>query len=205
MHTFIDASLVARGLLGVYSGDKYTCTDITMVTKGIFSKCFSATFRGTRDILSFALFCTLFVDSAGRVSEFVWPADPKLQVPGKFLAWKHVEFYLFPTPLGGVSIRAKVRYNDLKNPVLDRSKHKTVPLRFLPIEVASEDSMRHLTALAIIDDIFESLKSFQDIQLLRAPQYGSRLKMKDSVLDLPVSCFQGYFSSQRKILTICTS
>lgn len=187
MHTFIDASLVARGLLGVRSSDKYTCTDLTMVTRGIFSRCFSAKFRGTRDILSFALFCTLFVDSAGRVSEFLWPADLAQQVPGKFLAWKHVEFLLFPSLSGGVTIRAKVRYNDLKNPVLDSSRHKTVPLRFLPIEVASEDSMRHLTALAIIDGIFESLKSFEDIQRFSPSTYGSRLKMKDSMLDLPVS------------------
>jgi hypothetical protein len=187
LHTYIDAYLVPRRLLGLNSRDKHTCTDLTMVTRGIFSIPFSAKFRGTRDILSFALFCTLFVDCAGRVSEFLWRETISLQVPGKFLAWKHVQFFAFLSSPGGVTLRAKVRYNDLKNPVLDPSKHKTVPLRFLPTELASEDSMRHLTTLAIIDGVFDSLKSFEDIQQFRPSPYGSRLKMKGSVLDLPVS------------------
>jgi hypothetical protein len=187
LHTFIDAYLVPRGFVGLNSKDKYTCTDITMITKGIFSIPFSAKFRGTRDILSFALFCTLFVDSAGRVSEFLWRDQIDLQQPGRFLAWKHIQFFSFPSKSGGVTLRAKVRYNDLKNPILDTSKHKTIPLRFLPTKVASEDSMRHLTTLAIIDGVFDCLKSFEDIQQFRPSQFGSRLKMKDSVLDLPVS------------------
>ena len=127
------------------------------------------------------------MDSVGRVSEFLWRDQIDLQQPGRFLAWKHIQFSSLPSKPGGVTSRAIVRYNDLKNPILDTSKHETIPVRFLPAKAASGDSMRHLTALAIIDGGLDPLKSFEDIQQFRPSQFGSHLKRKGSVLDLPVS------------------
>ena len=183
VHTWIQSYLVPNQMLSTLSHNKFVCHDITLLVQTLFSVRYMVTFTNTRYPLQIALFLTLLIDYAGRVSEFI--AHGKIRYRQKMLRWCHTSFYAFCTP-GGIVLKASVRFNDLKNTVFDPSKHKTIPLRFLPLELAAEDSLRLLITVAFIDRVFENLHSWEDIQNLNPGPDGTLVRIKESALLLPV-------------------
>jgi hypothetical protein len=106
----------------------------------------------------------------------------------KHLKWSQVSFYAFPTP-AGVTVRANIAFEDVKNNKLDPNKHKTIPLRLLPLSLTAENSLRMLLVLGFIDGAFENLTCWDDIQNLHPGSSGAEIRLKSSALKLPVSFF----------------
>jgi hypothetical protein len=63
-----------------------------------------------------------------------------------------------------VVLEAKLSFKCLKGSGADPTGHKTIPLKFLLLEMAAEDTLRILITLQLIDDVFRSwcdVKIFQ--------------------------------------------
>jgi hypothetical protein len=186
-HVWIDASLVERDLLATRSAKKQTAmpADLTKLRQALFQVEYLATFTDCRAPLQFALFLVLIVDCSGRAGELVAPSNTKTD-NNKHLKWSRVSLYAFPTP-AGVTIRANIAWEDLKDPKPPSNRQKIIPLRLLPLSLAGEDSPRMLLILAFIDGEFENLNSWDDIQTLHPGPDGAEILLKPSALKLPAS------------------
>jgi hypothetical protein len=184
-HAWIEGYLIPKGMVSTRGRDKYTCYDISILVSTIFSSEYIAKMANTRAPLQLVLFLTLATDCAGRVGEFVLTYGKKTKPT--YLRWRHATITAFRTP-AGVTLRGTLRFQDLKDFKGDPSKHKTIPLRLLPLELAAEDSFRLLLVLGLIDQVFEGLHCWEDIQRLDPGPDGSHVRIKQSALDLPVSC-----------------
>lgn len=157
--------------------------DVTTLLSALFSVEFMATFNTTRDVLQLGLFINLAVDCCGRVSELVAPGS--ISNGDKCLRWGHVEFFAFQVN-GMVEISAKVAFAGLKGPGIDSKRHKTIPLRILPLELAAEDSLLQLITIGLIDGVFENISSWSDFDNLMPGPSGTRISLRESVKVKPV-------------------
>jgi hypothetical protein len=126
-------------------------------------------------------YLSLATDCSGRVGEFL-DTYGKRKKP-TFLCWRHVTITAFRTP-AGVTLRGTIRFENLKDSNSDLNKHKTIPLRLLPLELASEDSFRLLLVLGLIDQVFKGLYNWEDIQRLDPGPNGSKVCIKTSDIGL---------------------
>ena len=185
---WLDGRLVPEGRVNTVSRQKKWASeqDVSQILATLFTIEHMATFVHTRYILYVSLFINLAVDCAGRVSELLVLGGKLCN--GKCLRWCDIEVFAFLLPDGMVTLKASVRYADLKGSNgTDVQKVKVIPLRLMPLYLAAEDSLRQLVTIGIIDDVFEAVKSWQDIQYLVPGRHGSRVKIKETALQLPVS------------------
>jgi hypothetical protein len=183
-HAWIDGYLIPKGMVTTLGKEKYTCYDITALIRTILSPEYIATMPNTRPPLQLLLFLSLATDCSGRVGEFL-ATYGKRNKP-TFLCWRHATIVAFRTPTG-VTLRGTIRFENLKDSKSDPNKHKTIPLRLLPLELASEDSFRLLLVLGLIDQVFEGLHCWEDIQRLDPGPNGTKVCIKTLALDFPVS------------------
>ncbi len=179
-HAWIDGYLIPKGMVTTLGKQKYTCYDISILVRTLFSPEYIATMSNTRIPLQVVLFLTLAIDCSGRVGEFVATHGKKNKPT--YLRWRHATITAFHTPVG-VTLRGTLRFENLKDYKSDPNKHKTIPLRLLPLELATEDSFRLLLILGLIDQVFEGLHCWEDIQRLNPGPAGSHVRIKQSALE----------------------
>ena len=190
---WLDGRLVPEGRVNTVSRRKKLTTsqDVTHILATLFTIEHMATFSHTREILYVSLFINLAVDCSGRISELLVTGGKLCN--GRCLRWKDVEVYAFHLPDGMITLKASIRYAGLKGTTgLDDHRAKVIPLRLMPLHLAAEDSLRQLVTLAIIDDVFEVVKSWKDIQSLLPGPHGSRVEIKETALEMPVSYHHTY-------------
>lgn len=183
-HAWVEGHFVPNSMVTTLTKEKYTCIDVSMLVRELFRPEYISTFSNTRAPFQLAMFLILAVDCSGRVGEFVASSSKKRHTT--YLQWRHATFMAFRTP-AGITLRGTLRFDDLKSPTFEPDKKKTIPLRLLPLELASEDSFRMLIILGLIDKVFEGLTGWGDIQKLNPGPNGTRVMIKQSALDLPVS------------------
>jgi len=182
--SWIHAELVTRSILSTLSRPKYICQDIGLLTLTLFTREYMSTFATSRDCLQTAALLVLALDCSGRISEFLGTALE----PDACLRWRHVAFYAVRLDDGTITIRATVRFEDLKDPSdAPEGMHKTIPLRLLPLSLAHQDSLRQLLAIALIDNVLEGIRSWSDLSHLDPGPNGSRMNVTAAALELPVS------------------
>ncbi|KAI9796550.1 MAG: hypothetical protein M1833_006114 [Piccolia ochrophora] len=193
-HNWIIGPLVQRGLVSTVERRKPMIigNDLTSITQAVFSIAFMATFGDTRIPLLFGLYLGLAVDCCGRVSELLARSMKRTRLTKhqekKCFRWGHVEIYAFPSTKDAreaVTFKAKLQFDLLKSPFFDPTKTKTIPLRLLPPELASQDSLRLLIILALIDGVFENHTSWSSLEKVRPGPHGTLIKFKDSFQDTP--------------------
>jgi hypothetical protein len=158
--------------------------DVTAILRKLFSIDYMTKFSSTRNELYLSLFINLAVDCCSRISEILAPGDT--QHGDRCLRVEHIKLYAVRLD-GRVTLQAKVQYKGPKGRTLARNKQKTIPLRLLPLELAAEDTLRQLVTLLLIDDVFESIKSWIDFKALDAGPNGTLIRFKDSEKGKPMS------------------
>lgn len=165
--------------------------DVTLLLRALLTVEYMATHRHTRAILYIALFLNLAVDCSGRIGELLIIGGKLCE--GKCLRWRDIEIYAFRLADGNITLKASVRYANLKGSSGQATKEqraKVIPLRLMPLHLAAEDSLRLLVTLGMIDDVFEHIQSWQDIQYLNPGPHGSQVAIRKTSLPLPVSNHQ---------------
>lgn len=197
LHEWIDASLVPKGLLSTAAPLKQVAmpADLTLLRDTLFQTDYLSTFADCRSPLQFALFLSLVVDCSRRAGELIASSNKKTD-NNKHLKWSQISFFAFPTP-AGVTVRANITFGDLKDKSFNPNKYKVTPLRLLPLSLAGEDSLRMLLISGLIDEVFEDLKSWDDIQKLRPGPNGIQINLKQTALRLPVSLQPDCFPNRR--------
>ncbi|KAJ9641412.1 hypothetical protein H2199_005382 [Coniosporium tulheliwenetii] len=122
-------------------------------------------------------------DCCSRVSELIAPGNP--QNGDKCLRWSHVELFAFQEE-AGITLMAKITYEGLKGRGIDLTRRKVIPLRLLPLELAAEDTLFQLIIVGLIDQVFENVSFWKDIEELRPGPNGTRVRIKDSESGMPV-------------------
>lgn len=187
-HDWIDGPLTLQNRVNTQARLKEMTAsrDITTLMKTLFTVEHMASYTSTRAVLYTSLFLNLAVDCSGRVGELL-ASDHKKTVGTKCLRWEHVELFAFLNVNGYPTLKAKIRFRDLKgNSKNADQRSKTIPLRLLPLKLAAEDGLRQLVTLAIIDGVLEDVSCWEDLEYLTPGEYGTRLKVKADKLKQPV-------------------
>lgn len=187
-HYWIDGPLLNAGRTNIVGRLKQmtTANDVTKLLGALFSIDHMATYLSTRAILYTSLYINLTIDCSGRIGEFV--AGERQRTP-KYLRWAQVRFYLFSgsNPNERNTIAAKISWTDLKGAIGSATKRaKSIPLRLLPLSLWTEDSLRQLLALAIIEKVLPQVTSWADIENLPASPDGVLLEMDATKSNHPV-------------------
>ncbi|KAF2225633.1 hypothetical protein BDZ85DRAFT_316789 [Elsinoe ampelina] len=183
---WVDNELIRRGLAHATPRAKPTAIpqDITTFLKKLFDVQYMTTLASTRDVLLIALFVCITVDCSTRVSEIMRPSMSaenlvlyKREHPQKFFTWSCVELFAFKTDNADtVYLQARLTFRDVKNTTRPNHQHsKTIPLRNLPVDMASEDTLFWLIVLGLIDKVFVGTESWSDFDRLKPGPNGLRV------------------------------
>lgn len=204
--------LVKKGLAHIDTKHKATAMpeDLTTFIRKLFERDIAADMGTTRDLLLIALYVCLQVDSSSRVSELLLPTigsteeteQYKRENPLKCFEWICIEPHAFRNETAGelgragkVTLKAILNFRDLKAPrgqgATSRGGYqakveKKIPLRLLPPSRVAEDSLFLLVTLGLIDQVFEGITSWQDIERLQPGENGLRIAIKANMERVPV-------------------
>jgi hypothetical protein len=166
--------------------------DVTFLIKNLFRPEILAKFVSMHQVLQFTLLLNLNIDLMGRIGELVLVGasadDPAEKWLDYLLIWRRVTFWVHLQDDGSVKFSANVRITGMKGQKKTPGLFKEIPMTHLLPEEALEDSCRLLLYLAILEGHMEidSVDSLASIQNLLTTKTGTRLKIKESSLDLPV-------------------
>lgn len=197
--------LKARGLIHDNRKPKVTplLTDISFLLRSFFQvKFLVPSLTSTRAALNVALTLGLMLDCNICVSELVDTSEsvrvesrPTLmkQNERKVFSWKRVELFAFrdENEQGPVRLQARLTFNKLKNStgITKGTRQKIIPLRLLPLDLATEDTLRWLIILGLIDGVFLSVCKWADLESVLYSSDGIKIAIKEEFLDIPVSLY----------------
>ncbi|KAK2751369.1 hypothetical protein FQN55_001106 [Onygenales sp. PD_40] len=135
-----------------------------------------------RDVLYINLFLNLAVDSCGRIGEIVCAGKSKKE---HCLHWGDVELWAKQTD-GALKIEALVTFHWLKGRRDDPNEYKQIPLRLLPPQFVFHDTLRLLLFVALLEGHLEDVRSWEELESLKPPEYASVIRIKESSKKIPI-------------------
>lgn len=204
---WIDGELLGRGLAHRIARKKPVVLpqDVTAFIMRLFDPQFMCSLPTTRDPLLIVLFTCLHIDCGGRTSEFLRPSMSAENLkaymrehPEKCFAWENVELFAYPPLAEGLSIelRGRLTFSSIKDSGHKGYKNKTIPIRLLPPHYAPEDSLFWLFTLGLIDQVFDGISKWSDLNRLQPGANGIRIRIKDGMKRMPVSD-DGFWTSSK--------
>lgn len=196
---YIDGPLLDKQLVHNETMEKQTPMpqDLSEFLRCLFQPQFMNSLQTTRETLLIALFTLLMIDCSARPIELLHPTMSRAdqaryakQHVKKFFTWERVQVYAFRRPHqegGRVYLQARIKFLDIKNPLHKGSREKSVPLRMLPPHLLMEDTVFWLTILGLIDGVFRTVSSWDDIDRLQPGPNGQLIPIKDNMNNVPVS------------------
>lgn len=130
-----------------------TKEDLDIILGIVFSDAYSLRVRNIRRILNLAIYINLFVDACGRGSDLAWGGSSVAKEDNHCLCWGHCRFYTVQVDDGDRVICANIDIKYQKGQ-RDKDLEKTITLRLLPAPIETQDSLRLLITLALVDGVF---------------------------------------------------
>ncbi|KAK9244339.1 hypothetical protein V1506DRAFT_541711 [Lipomyces tetrasporus] len=176
--------------LNLMSEDKAVAypKDVMFLISNLFRPDVLAKFPSMHQALQFVLLLNLTIDLMGRIGELLFNTtnEPWLSY---LLIWRRVTFWAHVQDDGSINFSVVLRITGMKGQKKTPGLFKEVPLHSLSPEAGLEDSCRLILYLAILEGHLEidSLDGLASIRRLQTTRTGTRLQIKESSLDLPVS------------------
>jgi hypothetical protein len=139
-----------------------TKNDLDVLIAMVFSDVFALKLSGVRLILNLALYMNLYVDSCGRGSDLAWGGPTVVEQPNHCLCWDHCDFYVVRFNDGDRVIAANINLKYQKGQTTS-DEQKTITLRLLPTTMATQDSLRLLVTLGLVDGVFGPGMTWADL------------------------------------------
>ena len=130
-----------------------TKNNLDVLIAMVFSDAFALKLSGVRLILNLALYMNLYVVSCGRGSDLAWGGPAVVEQPNHCLCWDHCDFYVVYFDDGDRVIAVNINLKYQKGQTIS-DKQKTITLRLLPTAMATQDSLRLLVTLGLVDGVF---------------------------------------------------
>lgn len=139
-----------------------TKNDLDVLIAMVFSDAFALKLSGVRLILNLALYMNLYVDSCGRGSDLAWGGPAVVEQANHCLCWDHCDFYVVHFDDGDRVIAANINLKYQKGQTTS-DEQKTITLRLLPTAMATQDSLRLLVTLGLVDGVFGPGMTWADL------------------------------------------
>jgi Protein of unknown function (DUF3435) len=158
--------------------------DVSLLIETLYTPISLCSFSTMRSVLHLDLLINLLIDSAGRIGEIVQQSHAPLE---QCLRWEDIELWARKEKkTGAVRIYAIVCFRWQKGKRGKPEDVKKICLKLLDTQYVFQDSLRLLLYLALIEGHLEDVRTWEDIQSLDPSEDGSRIRVKESSMQLPV-------------------
>lgn len=162
-----------------------TKNDLDVLIAMVFSDAFALKLSGVRLILNLALYMNLYVDSCGRGSDLAWGGPAVVEQPNHCLCWDHCDFYVVRFDDGDRVIAANINLKYQKGQTTS-DEQKTITLRLLPTAMATQDSLRLLVTLGLVDGVFGPGMTWADLIAVEPSAHSRKIRQSDAFVGVPV-------------------
>jgi hypothetical protein len=149
-----------------------TKKDLDIILGIVFSDAYSLRVRNIRRILNPAVYINLFVNACGRGSDLAWGGSNVAKEDNHCLRWDHCRFYTAQVGDGDRVICANIDIKYQKGQ-RDKDLKKAITLRLLPAAIATQDSLRLLITLALVDGVFGPGITWDDLLAVEPGEFRS--------------------------------